>query len=686
MKRMINLVVCIMLVFACVGQSQASLFKIDFGNKSGTDSGWDLITTRTAIPPAVSDISLTDWLGLDNDVDLAVTIASSHGSNNFGGAGATVVDGIAVPASVNGDYMWTLNGQTITLEFKNLDAGTYNVSVFAGRTTDPSQHGTLWVGALGDKPGATNTGDYANGSSTMELTVAAGQSLWFVHLDDDTGGTSGMILVLEPATTATAPDPSNGESDVEIDLSARLVSGAVSWDGPVDPNGTVLGYNLYMDPNEIKVLNATAAVPGTLYSSLQSNGQTGTSFDPGADLDYDATYYWRVDAVVDLDYVPGTDPNVLTGTVWSFDAELSIPVITDQPVDQYAFPGETATFTISADSVSPVTYTWKRSIDYLPENGDETIVGGDADSLDIFVDDAEDQARYYCVVDNGVAVVSDVVYLQINRQTGRYDFENNADDTSSPYPIAHGTWAGGGSQEAYSTGVIGSNAAVFTGDPDSYISVPAAIAPLNDDPAIGGSQLGTVAYWIKTTSTSLMTVMGTINNSSDVSTFEVVHNQGGTGAVRVYHRLATGDSIYIAHVDTDLVDGQWHHIAFTWDFSETGSVLYIDGEAVANKVHLGNMDWNPWENDMTIGAVNNGGTVESHLTGELDDVNFYNFTLNNIEVADLYLQGYPDEALCINPYPAQFDLNDNCKIDLGDFAAFASIWLECGLYPVSKCD
>ena len=197
MKRIINLVVCIMLLFACVGQSQAGLFQIDFTDASGSDSGWDMVGAD------VTGVALTDVLGVDNDVTLSMT--GYLGSNNPHGAGATVVDGFDVPASVNNDYMYGQNYNTvIDVEIKNLDAGTYNVSLFAGRTSDSGQHGTLWVGASGDQPGLTNTGNYANGSTTMELTVAAGQSLWFTHHagQDWTGGTSGMIInpVPEPAS------------------------------------------------------------------------------------------------------------------------------------------------------------------------------------------------------------------------------------------------------------------------------------------------------------------------------------------------------------------------------------------------------------------------------------------------------------------------------------------------------
>jgi len=108
-------------------------------------------------------------------------------------------------------------------------------------------------------------------------------------------------------------DPFNGETDVKLDLSARTVANAVSWDAPagVTPDS----YDVYMDTDLNAIAEATAAEPGTVYFS---KGQTGTSFCPGVDLSYDQTYYWRVDATVDL----GSGPEVLTGDVWSFESYM----------------------------------------------------------------------------------------------------------------------------------------------------------------------------------------------------------------------------------------------------------------------------------------------------------------------------------------------------------------------------
>ena len=60
-----------------------------------------------------------------------------------------------------------------------------------GRQTDASQFAKIWTG---EEPATENTGDFAKGSATVEVTVGAGEPLWYMHLEDGSGGISGMII------------------------------------------------------------------------------------------------------------------------------------------------------------------------------------------------------------------------------------------------------------------------------------------------------------------------------------------------------------------------------------------------------------------------------------------------------------------------------------------------------------
>lgn len=176
--------------------ASAALLQIDLGSSGGSATGWDVFTT------SVTDASVTDVNSVDNDVTLSIGAIGGLG-NVAGVAGGTPIDGINVASEAWDDYIWGPgNGSEILFELKNLDAGDYNVSVFMGRNN--TQFGRIWAGTLGDDPGSENTGDYGFGSSTVGVTVGAGDSLFYVHQEDNTGGTSGIIVnpVPEPSSVA----------------------------------------------------------------------------------------------------------------------------------------------------------------------------------------------------------------------------------------------------------------------------------------------------------------------------------------------------------------------------------------------------------------------------------------------------------------------------------------------------
>ncbi len=192
-------------------------FLIDLSDLSGSAAGWDVFSSD------VTDAAVTDQGGIDNDVTLSIT--GILGNNNPSGAGATTVNGVTVPLEANNDYVWgdsPANSGSILFEFKNLDAGNYHVSVFAGRTSDANQEGTIWVGAVGDES-AKNTGNFANSSATLLVSVGAGDSLFYRHSPgtDWAGGTSGLIVQRqssEPAVVTLNPAPDADSVALDSDL------------------------------------------------------------------------------------------------------------------------------------------------------------------------------------------------------------------------------------------------------------------------------------------------------------------------------------------------------------------------------------------------------------------------------------------------------------------------------------
>jgi len=147
-------------------------------------------------------------------------------------------DGVSVPQEARNDYLFKIAdaaGTTARMRIDGLAAGTYNVTVFEGRTTDASQFAKIWTG---EEPATENTGDFAKGSATVTVTVGAGESLWYMHLEDGSGGVSGM-MIREAADTPALSIVNNGDGTATVTFEGKL-QGASTVNGPwADVEGAV---------------------------------------------------------------------------------------------------------------------------------------------------------------------------------------------------------------------------------------------------------------------------------------------------------------------------------------------------------------------------------------------------------------------------------------------------------------
>jgi hypothetical protein len=189
-------------------------FQLDFGTVTGAAAGWDIIDEIGALDVCdylgdaatpCTIFALTDQAGTNNDVTLEILERPFIG-NTTPSVDPTVYDGTAVLKTAIGDYQYRdpdTAGSSAPFRFSNLDAGSYNVTVFEGRTTDANgQFAKVWVGDAdgSNEPGVAgehegqNTGDFAAGSSTLSLEIAEGEFLWYRHLEDNSGGISGLII------------------------------------------------------------------------------------------------------------------------------------------------------------------------------------------------------------------------------------------------------------------------------------------------------------------------------------------------------------------------------------------------------------------------------------------------------------------------------------------------------------
>ena len=199
----------------------------DFGstgpNANGSPAGWD------GVPNLIQD----DPFALSGGVTLTAR-DDGFNPNNTGAPNAPqTVDGTDVPVEANNDYLFKIADQAGTeaiIEIGGLPAARFNLSLFEGRTSDANQVAKIWVG-FDPEPASANTGSFANGSTTMEIEVGAGETVFYKHLEDGSGGLSGLIIrelgfITDPLNRDT--DGDGAPDGFEIDQGTD----------PTDPNDT----------------------------------------------------------------------------------------------------------------------------------------------------------------------------------------------------------------------------------------------------------------------------------------------------------------------------------------------------------------------------------------------------------------------------------------------------------------
>jgi hypothetical protein len=128
-------------------------------------------------------------------------------------------------------------------------------------------------------------------------------------------------------------------------------------------------------------------------------------------------------------------------------------------------------------------------------------------------------------------------------------------------------------------------------------------------------------------------------------------------------------------------DGAWHHIAVTWDSVSGERKLYVDGQ-LDNQDELIAAAINNYDR-YAIGARATGASTAANIyRGYVDDVRVYNSALTAQEIYDIFSPAAPPE--CVNQPLGDF--NDDCAVDLSDFAIFANEWLFCGFWDLDDCE
>lgn len=460
------------------------------------------------------------------------------------------------------------------------------------------------------------------------------------------------VADLAKIRVAHNPVPVNGAEFVAVDT-------ALSWSA-VDYDGAL--YNVYLGTSEPNL-----AAEGYGLVKLTTEPIAETSFTPPM-LANAQRYYWAVDAYEpnDVGYL------VHPGPYWSFTTIPAVAVITANPISQTVPAGQTVELSVAA--LNADVFQWYK--DDVPLTDGGRISGTATDTLIITDVQVADEGGYYCVVDNVLhqPATSLTARLMTRRLVAHWKMDGDiCDSVSIRTGRPEGDWPGvmnvPGADPNFVAGVDGQGMEFYRGD-GLWVTIPNSGEFFNFWP-----QGLTISLWYNpqdyTGVDGYMSLLSKITSNVgyrlyDTAVYAAQGLEFGYG----------GGSNYIT-ANGRLDDGAWHLATVTYD-GQTFS-LYVDGLLRASRdVVLTQVNAEP----VTLGATP-ASAGQWQYRGLMDDVRIYSYALSRYEVADLYLELSEAERLCLeaDSPTLRFDFNDDCVVNLADFAIFAADWLNCQIYP-----
>ncbi len=460
------------------------------------------------------------------------------------------------------------------------------------------------------------------------------------------------------------PIPANQTIDVDTEITLQWNT-ALDPANPLQPNPAVTKHYLYIntEPNFVD----------TTPISIAATGATGSY---PVDLLMDKTYYWRVDESI-YDTAAG-DPNTVKGFIWSFETQKSVPVIIEQP-DKFvlADAGQAADITVDVQSLSPAYYTWYKSADNANNTPiDDIVVGGptlDGNRLTIENVQIDDEGFYYCKIVNATgeqsAVFSNTSIFRIKKLLGHWPLDGNPNDESGNgnHGTLLGTFSG---QPIWEVGIDGQALNAYG---TIYIEIP-------NESFFDRYDTMTVSAWVKGTDFGEWSAF--VSKHASITGWELVKHGQPDAAGFIVRRGAD----YLRYENLlgikNIEDGNWHLVTGILNGITGQRQLYVDGLLEASASYDYTRMQNGGDAPVRIAVTQFDTSLGSPVKGLIDDVKIYNYPMDPLEIAQEYtsISGMP---VCLTP--SSWDFNGDCKVDLEDFADFATNWLECGLVPVSKC-
>ncbi|HOT74045.1 MAG TPA: immunoglobulin domain-containing protein [Anaerohalosphaeraceae bacterium] len=410
------------------------------------------------------------------------------------------------------------------------------------------------------------------------------------------------------------------------------------------------------------------------YKKLSMEPATTTSYVPT--LNYSTNYYWKIN-VYEPNAAPGATDYIMTaGPVWRFITIGQAPQVTPvSPAITTVDAGQAAVLSVTAINVD--AYQWYKAGNANPLSNGAKYTGTATNTLTINDVQLADEGQYYCQATNTAypdPVDSVPGLVMTKRMIIHYPLDTVVSgvtpDVVSGYDMTLVSADSGTDLPTLVTGVpeLGGNALFFNNSSRNDPNFWGQYATAGDvDMEAMGNGL-TISFWVQW-----------IGNNGDYQ--GIVNRQGTWNASDMMWRIdkdrTTGDINFGRNGSVQgsavLDQAQWNYITVT--VNNTGGVVktYKNGELVDT------------DSGFTYGTgVNSGFKLgcntdagEGLLYGMIDDVKVYNYARTTEQVGNDYL-AVKGGWICNNEGSAEltYDFNDDCQVDLADFALLAADWLN----------
>ena len=492
---------------------------------------------------------------------------------------------------------------------------------------------------------------------------------------------------------ALNPTPADNDSGQHGVSNNGSVDVTLSWDTGSDfadsesPNPDITKHYLYIMKDEPNFIDVTPIEVPAAASGIFEVSKT-------VSLEFDSVYYWRVDESVNDSST--SDSATITGPVWSFQTLKSLPVVVTQPVNTLTYdsqsdlfnPSEpvlTCTFTSLSpnptvkwvnvtDPLNPVTVSQEAPV-YDSEEGIYTATLSFADVS------SANEGSYLCEITNAAVIAgedpvqSDAADLGVRRLKAHWKFEE-FDSVNGVYPDETGNYPADPNTDPVAEQFVANSA-----DP---VELGNAL-----DLSIEGDSAADSGVWAPSAFTGQITFSAWVNLTSTGVWQGVVSNRVTPGEGNVYMEIRPNGILQLnapdfAEVQTanELPLDQWTHVAAT--AGPDGVYVYVNGKLEGqntNPVSVSTIDA-----PVFVGCLNrvtDSLEMASPILGQIDDVRVYNYARSHEEIVDLYYEML-EIPVCMSSNP--YDFNDDCIVNVDDFASFAMDWLNCNLYPATECD